>query len=430
MAEPRISPLAWLRSRLKDRPDTEHEQALVRLVIAVVLGAYLLVPHATRESTGEALQSLLVFGAWALMALAIFCAILVHPGMSPVRRTIGAIGDCAAISYFMIQTGVDGLLFVLVYVWIIFGNGVRYGKRYLIQTLVLSVIGFSLVLMFSDFWHAHVGAGASLILGMIGISLYVLTLVKRLEKERDRADATIIAGRRLVRMVSQEMRTPLNIIFGTTELLRDTPPGREQSEMVRTIGASSREMLGLVDVLDLSWLDAGTFSVAKEDFDLYALVNDAKLVPRPQAERKGLSLVVSIMPDVPRYVRGVPAYLRQVLVKLLGSAVKFTEKGGVTLNVSRVSADRGAARLKFAIRDTGIGIDPSPQRRIFESFTQADQGVTRKFGGTGLDTMISKRLVELMGGQIELESAAGVGTTFWFELEFETVERALDGSKQ
>jgi two-component system, sensor histidine kinase RpfC len=427
MMELRKSPLVWLRERLRNRPDTEHEQALVRVALGLGLGVYLLVPHLLGEKTSGAMQSLLPFGAFVLLSLGIIGSILVQPGVSPTRRVIGAVADSATASFFMIQMGVDGLLLYVVYLWIIFGNGFRYGRFYLLNTLVLSVVGFSLVIMFSDFWHAHMGAGISLLIGMVGVSLYVLTLVNRLSDALDTAEAANVAKRRFVSTISHEMRTPLNAIIGMTELLRDTRLGGEQTEMVRTIGASSRAMLGLVeDVLDFSKIEAGKLTVAREEFDLYALVNGATLVLKPQAERKGLSFVVSIMPDVPPYVRGDSGHLRQVLINLLGNAVKFTEKGGVTLHVSRSHAENGTARLKFSIRDTGIGIAPEHQRRIFESFTQADQSVTRKFGGTGLGTTISKQLVELMGGSIGLESAVGLGSTFWIELEFETVERALE----
>jgi two-component system sensor histidine kinase RpfC len=422
-----VSAAQWFRERLRGRPDTEHEQALVRLALGLGLGAYLLLPSLMGEAASTAWQTLLPFGVFVLVALLIFCAILVQPGASPGRRVVGAVLDSATASYFMVEMGVDGILLYVVYLWIIFGNGFRYGRFYLLNTLVLSVVGFTLVIMLSEFWRAHVGAGVSLLVGMIGVSLYVLTLVNRLSDALDKAEAANVAKRRFVSTISHEMRTPLNAIIGMTELLRDTQLAGEQTEMVRTIGASSRAMLGLVeDVLDFSKIEAGKLTIAKEDFDLYALVNGATQVLRPQAERKGLSFVVSIMPDVPPYVRGDAGHLRQVLINLLGNAVKFTEKGGVTLHVSRLSDGDGQARLKFSIRDTGIGIAPEHQKRIFESFTQADQSVTRQFGGTGLGTTISKQLVELMGGTIGLESAVGLGSTFWIELGFETVERALE----
>jgi len=427
MSEPRKSPIGWLRRRLQNRPDSEHEQAILRVALGIVLGICLLVPHLMGETAGSALQTLVPFGAFVLAGFVIFGAILLHPGASGVRRVVGAMVDSATISYFMVQLGAEGLVLYVIYLWIIIGNGFRYGKDYLLIALALSVMGFSCVLVFSDFWHEHVAAGISMLAGMILLSLYVLTLVKRLSDAVEKAEAANSAKRQFVSVISHEMRTPLNAITGMAELLRDTELGAEQAEMVRTIGASSQAMLGLVnDVLDFSKIEAGKLTVASEDFDLYALVNGSTLVLKPQAERKGLAFVVSIMPDVPPYVRGDPGHLRQVLINLLGNAVKFTERGSVTLHVSRIGEEAGQTRLKFSVRDTGIGIAPDKLPRIFDSFTQADQSVTRRFGGTGLGTTISKQLVELMGGSIGVESAVGLGSTFWFELGFETVERTLE----
>jgi two-component system sensor histidine kinase RpfC len=188
-------------------------------------------------------------------------------------------------------------------------------------------------------------------------------------------------------------------------------------------------MLGLVeDVLDFSKIEAGKLQLEKTDFDLHALVNSTCRIVGAQAAAKGIEFVVSIMPEVPPAVRGDPHYLRQILINLAGNAVKFTERGSVSVHVSVLSETEARARLKFSIRDTGLGIAREAQAMIFESFTQADQSTTRRFGGTGLGTTIAKQLAELMGGRIGLESAVGLGSTFWVELELDKqAERATGG---
>jgi two-component system sensor histidine kinase RpfC len=213
------------------------------------------------------------------------------------------------------------------------------------------------------------------------------------------------------------MRTPLNAIVGMADLMRDTTLTREQADMLQTLRGSSQVMLGLVeDVLDFSKIEAGKLVLERTDFDLHALVNSTSRILQAQAQAKSVEFVVSIMPEVPPALRGDAHHLRQVLINLAGNAVKFTERGSVTLHVSLQEETDAAVRVKFSVRDTGVGIPPEAQQRIFESFTQADQSTTRRFGGTGLGTTIAKQLVELMGGKIGLESAVGLGSTFWFEI--------------
>jgi two-component system sensor histidine kinase RpfC len=272
--------------------------------------------------------------------------------------------------------------------------------------------------------------GIGLLIGMFAVSLYVLTLVRRMFDALARAEAANLAKRRFISVVSHEMRTPLNAIIGMADLLRDTALSREQADMLQTLRGSSRVMLGLVDdVLDFSKIEAGRVLVEKTDFDLHALVNSTCRIVSAQAAAKGVEFVVSIMPEVPPTVRGDPHHLRQVLINLAGNAVKFTEKGSVTVHASVQAETESAVRLKFSIRDTGIGIAPEAQAKIFESFAQADDSTTRRFGGTGLGTTIAKQLVGLMGGRIGLESAPGLGSTFWVEVDLDKQpERAGAGS--
>jgi two-component system sensor histidine kinase RpfC len=412
----RWNPLRRLRARLATRPDTEHEQGILRLIMCVLCFAYLL-PGALVHHDALAI---LAPSAFVVLALLIFLWIAYSTKISPVRRVFAQFVDITAISTCMLIFGESGAQFFLFYLWVTLGSGFRFGAPYLLSELAMSVVGFGIVIYFNDFWRAHVVMGVGLLIGMVAVSLYVLTLVRRMFDAVARAEAANLAKRRFISMVSHELRTPLNAIIGMADLLRDTPLSREQADMLQTLRGSSRVMLGLVDdVLDFSKIEAGKLVVEKTDFDLHALVNSTCRIVSAQAAAKGVAFLVSIMPEVPPAVRGDPHHLRQVLINLAGNAVKFTEKGSVTVHVSVQAESESAARLKFSIRDTGIGIAPEAQGKIFESFSQADESTTRRFGGTGLGTTIAKHLVGLMGGRIGLESAPGLGSTFWVEVELD-----------
>jgi len=418
--------LAGLRARLKARPDTEHEQGILRLVISSLVFLYLLPDALLKHDT----LPLYVMGIHLVVALIIFLRIAYSMNVSPARRVFAQFADVAAISWYMAVFGEPAGWLFLLYIWVTLGSGFRFGARYLVSELAMSVLGFGIVLYVNDFWHAHRSLGVGLLLGMLAVDMYVLTLVRRMFDAVARAEAANLAKRRFISMVSHELRTPLNAIIGMADLLRDTPLNREQADMLQTLRGSSRVMLGLVeDVLDFSKIEAGKVVLEKIDYDLHALINSTCRIVSSQAAAKGIDFVVSIMPEVPPAVRGDPHHLRQVLINLAGNAVKFTQAGSVTVHVSVLAENDRHVRLKLSIRDTGIGISHEAQAKIFDSFAQADESTTRRFGGTGLGTTIAKQLVGLMGGRIGVESALGLGSTFWVEIELEKQpERAAAGA--
>ncbi|OGA72628.1 MAG: hypothetical protein A3G81_21690 [Betaproteobacteria bacterium RIFCSPLOWO2_12_FULL_65_14] len=417
------SALGRLRARLAARPDTEHEQGILRLVISSLVFLYLLPDALTKDDV----LPLYVMGIHLVLALTIFLRIAYSTDISPTRRVFAQFADVGAITWYMAVFGESAAPLFLLYIWVTLGSGFRFGPRYLISELAMSVMGFGIAIYVNDFWREHPSLGIGLLLGMFAVDMYVLSLVRRMFDAVARAEAANRAKRRFISMVSHELRTPLNAIIGMADLLRDTPLSREQADMLQTLRSSSRVMLGLVeDVLDFSKIEAGKVTLEKTEFDLHALVNSTCRIVAAQAAAKAVEFVVSIMPEVPPAVRGDPHHLRQVLINLAGNAVKFTEKGSVTVHVSVQAETDAMVRLKFSIRDTGIGISPEAQARIFDSFTQADDSTTRRFGGTGLGTTIAKQLVGLMGGRIGVESAIGLGSTFWVEIDLEKQPERAD----
>ncbi len=237
------------------------------------------------------------------------------------------------------------------------------------------------------------------------------------ETVRAEAERASAAKSDFLATMSHEIRTPLNGVIGYTDLLTEVldpgTPAARYAERIRTAGAA---LLMIVDdILDFSALEAGRITLASEPFALGGLIDNALSIVRASAERKGLRLTVEAEDDLPHDVCGDQDRLRQVLLNLINNAIKFTDRGRVTLRLSRLEEADGT-RLRFAVTDTGIGIPADKQHLLFERFSQVDGTIRREFGGTGLGLAISKRLVERMGGTVGVASAPSYGSTFWFDV--------------
>ena len=425
LAKNKTNWITRLNLRLSKTGDSEPEQAKIRLAIGISLFIYYNFPWANDGQLFTDIlistTSLIIITA-TILAFIIFAAIIKNPRPSPVRRVSGIFVDIVSLSIIMYSTNGDHIPLFMFYLWVILGNGFRYGTPYLYISFAVSTVGFTSAVIWGDYWQSNQSFATSLMIILLALPLYAAVLLKKLHAAIASAKQANQAKSRFLANMSHELRTPLNGVIGMGELLKETKLSSEQRELVGTLHSSADTLLELIEnVLDIAKIEAGKITIKSGPLDLHALVNSVIYMLSPMGEAKDVIVSCTIDPDTPFSLEGDHQHIRQVLVNLINNAIKFTDNGSVNLHVYRKGGEELMPRIRFEVVDTGIGLSAESMAVIFDDFTQAEKNSTRTFAGSGLGTTISKELVELMGGEIGVESELDKGSTFWFELSLAAI---------
>jgi len=403
---------------LTEEGKNEYQQAVIRVIILSATLIYFIVSHSIAGDTSLLTQPMVILvGLFVAASLANILSFKYIPGISHTRRTTTLIVDLSVLSYGLHIGGSAATVCFSIYLWLIVGYGLRYGQTYLFAGTLVGTLEFLIVLNHTEYWIEQQTTGYGLLIGLIVLPIFFSVLLNKLTKAKALAEYANKSKSQFLANMSHEIRTPLNGVICLGNLLATTNLNKEQKELTDSLQSSAMILLSLIeDVLDISKIEAGKFTIEQSDFDLHEMLIKLISMMKHQANSKGIDLLLNISPDTPYKLIGDSNHLRQVFINLVGNAIKFTDSGSVSLQVRPITQDIGSTTIRFEVIDTGIGISLEAQTRIFDSFTQADSSTTRKFGGTGLGTTISKQIIKIMGGEIGVSSEIGLGSTFWVEL--------------
>jgi signal transduction histidine kinase/ActR/RegA family two-component response regulator len=398
--------------------DEELSQARARLGVTLVALTYVggLALFRERWPSPGVVGALL---GYLVLSIAWWVWIRKSPGRHPARRIVVIFTDLGINTFFMASLGASGAVFYPMYLWIIVGNGVRFGGLYLLLSMVVGAGYFLGVLIVSDYWRGNLVAGAGLWLGLIILPLFYLSLIRRLhasnaamERQLRRSHLAERAKEDFLANMTHELRTPLNGVLGVARLLRGTKLDDEQRHYVTLMERSARFLMHVIEeILDFSQINREAVQMEAVPVDLKALLEEVLLLAQAIPEERDLSVSLGYPDGTPRCFLGDPLRLRQIFFNLIGNAIKFTPQGTVSVRV-RAAPGEGPVPVTVEVEDSGVGIEPQMLESIFEQFQQADTRYSRRFHGAGLGLSISRRLAQAMGGDIRVASTVGQGSVF------------------
>jgi len=395
--------------------DREHEMIKNRIILIILAWSSIAILDAS--------PGLIIgFGVYFFVSIAIAIAYRLHPRPSSLRRFMGLCVDFGAAA-FLFQIG--GESFAAVYpalLWVILGNGFRFGVKWLYLASAMAAISFGWTIYHVEYWRNSPSLSIGLLVGLVVIPAYCSTLITKISQAKEEAEAANKAKSLFLASISHELRTPLNAIIGYGTHLLDMKLPEKQHQMVATSVSAGRHLLHLINqLLSFAHSDSRDELPEPKPFSLVETLSEVRDIMQIAADEKGLAIILQAEPGSDKVVTGQLDYIRNILLNLTSNAVKFTETGSITLRCGFTSAN-AHQQIWVSVADTGPGIPEDAQRKIFDVFQQADDTIASEFGGTGLGLAICRQQANQMGGQITVDSKFGAGSTFTLSFPANCVE--------
>jgi len=415
-----LAAIAVLWPRLRERlvsvmeqnPSAEHSQIVVRLIFSAIIACWAY-GAAWIEPAGAIVPVATAVNCVFPLPFGFLFDVLRNPSGRGIRRHLGIALDGVAPSVCLATGGAIAALWWPAYLWTIFGQGMRFGLRTLVEATAVNILGFAIVLAVSPYWQERTLFAASIFLALVALPAYAGILVSKLQAALASADAANRAKGRFLAMMSHELRSPLNAIIGFSEMIHDEVAGPlgavRYKEWSADINTAGKHLLTLItDLLDFSKLAADRLELNVDVVDLGDLAASCLKFVAPRAEKYGIALTLDVQPSTGAFLHGDELRLRQIVINLLSNAVKFSDPGGA---VRILVEDRGREGFVLSVSDSGVGMRPEDIPKALEPYGQVGASNKRKQEGTGLGLPLAKALAEKHGGVLEIDSAIGQGTT-------------------
>ncbi len=403
----------------------EFSQMLTRYAVGIAITVYVIVSHVfeRHENSSPVSIVLLLVAAW-IIGLGLLVHLVIFPERHIARRTASICADALALSLLIHYGERSAALFFPVYLWVILGNGFRFGIRFMYLSMVANGVSFILMVLVTPYWRHEWQFSAGLLVAIIAIPIYTSSLIRKLRSSMHQATAASTAKSAFLSMISHELRTPLNAILGLAQISKTTAPTALERENAAFTEIAANRLTRMLDtILKFQAVESGGGRAQERIFDVIDTLMEVESILAPLAWKKKLKFAFRFRTALPKTLRSDPDIIQTLILNLATNAIKYTKMGFVVVEVSLIGGGE-TEKLCIDVQDSGPGIDPDAQARIFDRFVRAVPSGVEDEGGVGLGLSLCKSLVSLLGGEIGCLSASGKGSTFWVEIPAGHVEAA------